>query len=133
MNIIYNPIGIIHSPYKTIDDAPRQPFLSENENCNLEILPKFFDGLEDVEKLSYVIVVYHLHLSKDYSLKTIGNNGMRGVFATRSPHRPNAIGISVVKVISVDGCTITVDGIDAVDGTPILDIKPFISEIDCAK
>lgn len=128
MDIIYNPIGIIHSPYKNESDAPRQSSLANNGNCILEIFPNFCDGLEDIEKLSHIIVIYHLHHSRDYSLRTIGRNGMRGVFATRSPARPNPIAISTVKIIAVNGCLITIDGIDAIDGTPILDIKSVLTK-----
>ena len=130
-SIEYIPIGVIHSPYRSEGDAPRQSFLAEDgESAVIEIFKKFCDGLKDLDKINHIVVVYHLHLSDGYSLKTIGNNGLRGVFATRSPRRPNPIGISVVKILSIDGCFITIDKIDAVDGTPVLDIKPFYEEID---
>jgi tRNA-Thr(GGU) m(6)t(6)A37 methyltransferase TsaA len=130
--ITYNPIGIIHSPFKDIKGMPIQPAGAKGIAGTIEIKPEYIDGLQDIEGFSHIILIYHFHLSKGYSLKVkpFLDETLRGVFATRAPRRPNPIGISVVKLVKVEGTILHIEDIDIVDGTPLLDIKPYVPEFD---
>ena len=123
------PIGIIHSPYKTPSEAPRQ---GTTEHATVELFPEYAEGLQDLEGFSHAHLFYWLHLSNGYSLmvQPPWNTGQHGVFATRSPHRPNPLGHSVVKLLSINDNKLTIEGIDAIEGTPVVDIKPYISTLD---
>jgi len=133
--IRYKPIGTIHSPFKDIEGVPIQPTAAEGVAGTVEIKPKYADGLKDIEGFSHIILMYHFHLSEGYSLeaKPFMDNSLHGVFATRAPRRPNPIGISVVRLVRVEGRTLHIEGVDIVDGTPLLDIKPYVPEFDAAK
>jgi tRNA-Thr(GGU) m(6)t(6)A37 methyltransferase TsaA len=98
----------------------------------VEIDPKYEDGLSDLDGFSHIVLLYHFHLSSGYSLKVKPylDDTLRGVFATRAPHRPNQIGMSVVRLKRIDGTTIHILDVDIVDGTPLLDIKPYVTEFD---
>ncbi|ADH61361.1 protein of unknown function UPF0066 [Thermoanaerobacter mathranii subsp. mathranii str. A3] len=128
------PIGIIRSPYKKRGDAPKQGRMSDKEAV-LEIYPEFVDGLCDIESKKHIIVLYWCHLGKRDVLKTVTPWGpeVKGVFATRSPSRPNPIAFCVADVIKVEGNKLYVKGVDALDGSPILDIKPYVYELDSIK
>ena len=130
--IIYVPIGIIHSPFHSIEGVPIQPVGAKNIEGTIEIEPKFTDGLKDLEEFSNIILLYHFHLSEGYSLrvKPFMEDKIHGVFATRAPKRPNSIGISVVKLVEIEGNIIHIENVDIVDGTPLLDIKPYVPEFD---
>jgi tRNA-Thr(GGU) m(6)t(6)A37 methyltransferase TsaA len=130
--ITYNPIGIIHSPFKDIKGMPIQPGGAKGIAGTIEIKPEYVDGLQDIEGFSHIILIYHFHLSKGYSLKVkpFLDETLRGVFATRAPRRPNPIGISVVKLVRLEGTILHIEDIDIVDGTPLLDIKPYVPEFD---
>jgi tRNA-Thr(GGU) m(6)t(6)A37 methyltransferase TsaA len=130
--ITYNPIGIIHSPFKDIKGMPIQPAGAKGIAGTIEIKPEYVDGLQDIEGFSHIILIYHFHLSKGYSLKVkpFLDETLRGVFATRAPRRPNPMGISVVKLVKVEGTILHIEDIDIVDGTPLLDIKPYVPEFD---
>ena len=123
------PIGIIHSPFK---DRKRCPPQGREEVCRIEIFEQYAEGLKDIDGFSHLILFYWLHCSKNYSLlvKTPWDSKPHGVFATRSPNRPNALGFSVVELIERDGNKLKVKGLDALEGTPLIDIKPYLSEID---
>jgi tRNA-Thr(GGU) m(6)t(6)A37 methyltransferase TsaA len=97
----------------------------------VEIYPEFAEGLADIEGFSHLLLVYHLHLSEGYKLKVIpfADTVERGLFATRAPRRPNAIGVSVVKLERIEGNNLHIRGIDMVDGTPLLDIKPCVPHL----
>jgi tRNA-Thr(GGU) m(6)t(6)A37 methyltransferase TsaA len=125
------PIGIIHSPYKTRMDAPRQGRLADDEAV-LEIHEEFKDGLMYVERLKHLIVLYWCHKAERDVLQTVTPWGpeLKGVFATRSPARPNPIAFCIAEVIRMDGNRIYVKGVDALDGSPLLDIKPYSYQID---
>lgn len=125
--IIYIPIGIIHSPFKELIAIPRQPEMGQGIEGLIEIFPEYLEGLKHIEKFRYLTLVYHLHQSKKYDLKIKrrGEEQERGVFSTRSPNRPNSIGISVVKLVGVENTKIYIRDLDILDGTPLLDIKPF--------
>jgi len=129
-------IGVIHSPFHSLKEAPHQGRLSEAE-CTIEISDQFFEGLQDVEHSPFLIVLYWLDRADRTVLKAIPPHDPchqeHGVFATRSPNRPNPIGICVVKLLYRDRNKLIVRGIDALDGTPVLDIKPYSAGIDCIK
>jgi len=124
-------IGIIHTPFREMGEVPRQSALAE-AICEVEVFKEYEEGLKDIETFSHIFVLYWLHKSEGFSLlvKTPWDDAPHGVFATRSPRRPNPIGISVVKLIERRGNVLVVSGIDAIDGTPLIDIKPFIPEFD---
>jgi formylmethanofuran dehydrogenase subunit E len=128
------PVGIIHSPFREHGDAPRQGRFSDVE-CIIEILPEFTEGLQDVEHHPHLIILYWLDRSDRTALRaTPPHTGIEnGVFATRSPNRPNPIGYGVVDLIRREGNRLFVQGLDALDGTPVLDIKPYLAGIDCVK
>jgi tRNA (adenine37-N6)-methyltransferase len=131
-NIFYRPIGIIHSPFKTIEGMPIQPCGAKGIQGKVVIYRDFSAGLNGLNDFSHIILVYHLHLSKGYSLNVVPflDKASHGVFATRAPKRPNPIGISLVEVIRIEDNTITIANVDIVDGTPLLDIKPYVGLFD---
>jgi tRNA-Thr(GGU) m(6)t(6)A37 methyltransferase TsaA len=130
--IKYTPVGVVHSPFKDVKGMPIQTVGAKGVGGTLEIEPQYQDGLKDLEGFSHIILIYHFHRSKGYSLevKPFMDDDVRGVFATRAPQRPNPIGISVVKLVKVQGRMIFIEDVDIVDGTPLLDIKPFVPEFD---
>ena len=125
------PIGVIHSPYKSLRDCPRQASKSEVVAV-IEVFEQYAGGLKDIEGFSHLILLYWLHKSHGYSLlvRTPWDTELHGLFTTRSPNRPNPIGISVVKLIERRGNILRVKGIDAIDGTPLIDIKPYVPEFN---
>lgn len=125
------PIGIIRSPYKKDGEAPHQGRFSE-EISEIEIFPEFEEGLKDIETCTHLIVLYWFDRARRDKLTAIPPHDKRehGVFATRSPNRPNPIGFSVVKLLEKKGRILKVKWLDALDGTPVLDIKPYSSQID---
>ena len=126
-----HPIGVIHSPFTEKDQTPIQASRSQAIGL-VEINPAFADGLQDIDGFSHIILFYIFHRSAGYSLhvKPFLDDQKRGVFATRYPYRPNPIGLSIVKLLTHQDNTLTVEGIDVLDGTPLLDIKPFVPEFD---
>ena len=130
--IKYTPVGVVHSPFKNVKGMPIQTVGAKGVGGILEIEPQYQDGLKDLEGFSHIILIYHFHRSKGYSLqvKPFMDDDVRGVFATRAPQRPNPIGISVVKLEKVQGRMIFIEDVDILDGTPLLDIKPFVPEFD---
>lgn len=125
------PIGIIHSPLKAEEEVPIQPAFSDVEG-EVEVFEEYVEGLKDLEEFSHIILIYYFHGTRGMKMlvKPFLDNEYRGVFATRSTHRPNPIGISVVRLLKVEGNRLKVRGIDVIDGTPLLDIKPYIPEFD---
>ena len=133
MEIIqYTPIGIIHSPFKTPRGSPIQPSAALGTGGTAEIFPEFSEGLDDLTGFSHIFLLYHFHLSKKFSLKVTPflDDSQRGLFATRAPSRPNPIGISVVKLVKIEGQTLHIQNVDVVEGTPLLDIKPYVPAFD---
>ena len=130
--IEYKPIGIIHSPFKEAKGTPIQPAGAKGIDGRVEVFPEYAEGLKDVEGFSHIILVYHFHLSKRAPLKVrpYMANEAHGVFAMRGPSRPNPIGISIVSLIRVEGNILHIQDVDIVDGTPLLDIKPYVPEFD---
>ncbi|NOR48920.1 MAG: tRNA (N6-threonylcarbamoyladenosine(37)-N6)-methyltransferase TrmO [Methanosarcinaceae archaeon] len=130
--IKYKPIGIIHSPFKEPKGTPIQPAAAKGIEGKVEVFPEYAEGLKDVKEFSHIILVCHFHLSKKPSLKVkpFMDDQMRGVFATRAPSRPNSIGISIVRLIKIEENILHVQDVDIIDGTPLLDIKPYVCEFD---
>ena len=130
--IIYRPIGIIRSKYKDREGTPVQTTGARGVGGTAEIFPECAEGLKDLDGFSHIILIYHFHLSKGYSLivEPFLDNTPRGVFSTRAPKRPNAIGISVVRLVKIEGFTLYIEDVDIVDSTPLLDIKPYVPEFD---
>jgi tRNA (adenine37-N6)-methyltransferase len=134
-SILYQSIGVIHSPYKESIGTPIQPVASPNSKATVEVFEEYVEGLTDIEGFSHIILIFHMHLIKKSPLKVIPflDTAEHGVFATRSPGRPNPIGFSVVRLEKVDGNILHITGVDIIDGTPLLDIKPFVPAFDVCK
>ncbi|MCD6229075.1 MAG: tRNA (N6-threonylcarbamoyladenosine(37)-N6)-methyltransferase TrmO [Candidatus Omnitrophica bacterium] len=130
--IIYKPIGVIYSPFKMPKGTPIQPKSAKGIKGKVVINEEYKEGLKDLEGFSHIILIYHFHLIRSYSLivKPYMDDNLHGVFATRAPKRPNAIGISVVKLLNIEGNVLEVEDVDIVDGTPLLDIKPYVPDFD---
>lgn len=130
--IVYEPIGVIHSPFRDTKGMPIQPSGARGIKGAIELYPEYTEGLKDIEGFSHIILIYHFHLSKGYSLKVkpFMDENLRGIFATRAPMRPNPIGISVVRLVKIEGAVLQIEDVDIVDGTPLLDIKPYVPEFD---
>ena len=130
--IKYTPIGIIHSPFKEPKGTPIQPAGAEDIDGTVEVFPEYAEGLKDVEGFSHIILIYHFHLSKKSPLKVkpYMDNNAHGVFAMRGPSRPNPIGISIVRLVRIEENILHIRDVDIVDGTPLLDIKPYVPEFD---
>jgi tRNA-Thr(GGU) m(6)t(6)A37 methyltransferase TsaA len=130
-----NPIGYISTPFKTKADAPRQPNSEVATEGIIELLPgnNFEQALEDLEGIEKIWLIYWFHRNPNWKPKVLvprGPRRKRGVFATRSPHRPNPIGLSLVDLISAKELTLRVRNVDLLDGTPILDIKPYLPAVE---
>jgi len=125
------PIGIIHSPYKNRRIPPYLGYKSE-EISQIEVFKEFEEGLKDIEGFSHIIVIYWFHKSQGYHLltKTPWDDSLHGLFTTRSPHRPCPLGLTLVELVAREKNILKVKGLDAIDGTPLLDIKPYIPAID---
>ncbi len=134
-SISYQPIGIVNSPFKDSIGTPIQPVASPNSKATVEVFEEYVEGLTDIEGFSHIILIFHMHLIKKSPLKVIPflDTAEHGVFATRSPGRPNPIGFSVVRLEKVDGNILHITGVDIIDGTPLLDIKPFVPAFDVRK
>jgi tRNA-Thr(GGU) m(6)t(6)A37 methyltransferase TsaA len=125
------PIGSVRSPYTDTAQIPKGPGAKHDAEGVLDVLPEFEAGLADIEGFSHLFVIWVFHKSEDFSLSGTPPNDDRshGVFATRSPRRPNPIGLTVVELLRRDGPQLHVRGVDQLDGTPILDIKPYLSGV----
>jgi tRNA-Thr(GGU) m(6)t(6)A37 methyltransferase TsaA len=129
------PIGIIHSLFHEISNMPIQPAGAKGIKGEIEIYPEFTDGLEDLDGFSHIYLLYKFHQVTNIRLKVVPfmDNVERGIFSTRSPARPNPIGISIVKLLEIKKNILTIEGVDILDGTPLLDIKPYIKKFDHIK
>jgi len=129
--ISFQPIGYVHSPYQDTKQVPKGLGAKHDAEGVLEIIPEFEAGLADIEGFSHLIVLWFFDRVEGYELTAMPPSDDRphGVFATRSPKRPNPIGLTVVEIIRRDGRSLLVRGVDMLDGTPILDIKPYLSSI----
>ena len=131
--ITFAPIGTIHSPYTDPAGMPIQPAGAVGVRGRIVIDPEYQAGLSDMEGFSRVILLYHFHCSGGYSLSVIPflDTKPHGVFATRAPKRPNAIWLSIVRLVAVNGNELVIEDVDILDGTPLLDIKPYVPAFDC--
>jgi tRNA-Thr(GGU) m(6)t(6)A37 methyltransferase TsaA len=127
-----HPIGIIHSPFTASKGTPIQSAAGRDVRATVEVFPEYAEGLRDLEGFSHLILVYLCHQARPYSLTVLPfmDSVPHGVFATRAPSRPNPIGLSVVRLLSRAGTILTIQEVDILDGTPLLDIKPYIAEAD---
>jgi tRNA-Thr(GGU) m(6)t(6)A37 methyltransferase TsaA len=133
--ITYKSIGTIHSEHKQANETPIQPVYAQECAGAVDVFPEFAEGLADLEGFSHIYLLYHLHRCKNVRLKVkpFLQDVERGVFATRAPCRPNGIGMSIVRLIRREGNTLHVQGLDVLDGTPLLDIKPYTPRFDCVR
>lgn len=131
-SVEYRPIGIIHSPYKKQEGMPIQPSAAYGVQGWIEIQREFKEGLKDLSGFSHLILLYHFHLVRGAKLVVTPylDHVTRGVFSTRAPVRPNPIGLSVVRLRGVKGARLEISDVDILDGTPLLDIKPYVPEVD---
>ena len=132
MKVIYKPIGIIYTSFHSIEGMPIQPSSNTSGTGMVEIVPEFADGLKDLAGFSHIYLLYHFHkVSQTKLLVTPFLDSVpRGVFATRAPSRPNPIGLSLVKLERIENNMIYVTGVDILNKTPILDIKPYVPEFE---
>ena len=129
MSVDLKIIGVVHSPYKTTADAP---FQGNDKISKIEISKEYEGGLKDIDGFTHLHVLYWLHKSKGFSLivTTPWDTMPHGLFTTRSPHRPNPIGHAVVELVEQKDNILSVRGLDAIEGTPVMDIKPYIKKLD---
>ena len=130
--INYTPIGIIRSPFKEAQGTPIQSVAARDTEGSVEVFEEFCRGLEDLRGFSHIILLYDFHLAKTPSLivKPFMDDHPHGVFATRSPNRPNPIGITIVKLVRIEENILYIQDLDILDGTPLLDIKPYVPGFD---
>jgi tRNA-Thr(GGU) m(6)t(6)A37 methyltransferase TsaA len=133
--ISFKPIGIIHTEFKDLENMPIQPSGKKANKGRLEINSEYIEGLRDLDGFSHIMAIYYFHKTNRVKLtvKPFLDDKYHGVFATRAPVRPNHIGISIVEIDRIEENNIYVKNIDVLDGTPILDIKPFIPDFDIPK
>jgi tRNA-Thr(GGU) m(6)t(6)A37 methyltransferase TsaA len=132
MDIKYRPIGVINTQFKDTGGVPIQPTKAKGVQGRVTLFKEFTDGLKDLVGFSHIILLYHFHLSKNYTLNVIPflDDKPRGLFATRAPNRPNPIGLSVVKLVKIEENVLHIENVDIVDQTPLLDIKPYVKEFE---
>jgi tRNA (adenine37-N6)-methyltransferase len=133
MEIVYKPLGIIRSPFTEKDHTPIQGMFSKATGT-VEVFPEYAAGLRDIEGFSHLFLIYHFHHTEECTLVRkpfLDGSKDRGIFATRHFCRPNPIGLSIVELKKVKGNVLEVYGIDILDGTPLLDIKPYVRQFDC--
>ncbi len=133
MTIQLAPIGVIHTPFKTKEEAPIQGTLAGESRGTVEVFPEFEEGLQDIETFTHLILLYRFDRAGEMKLvrPTFLDDTPHGVFASRHPCRPNGIGLTVVRLLERSKNRLEVGGIDVLDGTPLLDIKPYIVRFDC--
>lgn len=130
--IEFKPIGRIHSPFTTLGGMPIQPTGALGVEGTVEVFPEFQAGLKDLDGFSHIILLYVFHESNKYKLNVVPymDTEPRGLFSTRAPKRPNPIGLSVVQLDAIENGVLYIRNVDILDGTPLLDIKPFVPEFD---
>lgn len=130
-SIVLQPIGRVHSPFKHAVGMPIQTVAAQQHEGKLEIFAPFAAGLRDVQEFQYLILLTHLHeATEKLEVVPFMDTSSHGVFATRAPARPNRIGLSIVELLGMDGCWLHFRGNDMLDGTPVLDIKPYVPQLD---
>ena len=130
--IIFHPIGRIRSPFDSLEGMPIQPSGAKEVEGTIELHGALEEGLQDLEGFSHIILLYHFHKNDGYTLKLTPfmDTEERGVFSTRAPRRPNMIGMSTVELICIEGNILHIKGVDVLDGTPLIDIKPYVKKFD---
>ena len=130
--IVYQPIGVIRSPYHRRAGMPIQASGARGVRGTIRVFPEYGDGLKDLNGFSHIILLYHFHRTQDKALVVTPflDDQPRGVFATRSPNHPNTIGISTVRLLSIEDLRLSIEDVDILDGTPLLDIKPYVPAFD---
>jgi len=133
MKFTIGPIGTIHSPFKTKDECPIQNMYSSAAKGTVELFEEYAEGLKDIETFSHIILLYRFDRAGEIKLvrPTFLSDEPHGIFASRHPCRPSGIGLSIVKLLKRDGNLLQVENIDVLDGTPLIDIKPYIHRFDC--
>ena len=132
MSIHYSPIGVIHTPFTDLAGMPIQPTGAAGVQGRIELEPAYLDGLQDLDGFSHVVLIYHLHRAEKPRMVVTPflDTKPRGLFATRAPTRPNPIGLSVVRLLAIEDNVLRIENVDMLDGTPLLDIKPNIPDIE---
>ncbi len=132
VEIKFKPIGLIRTPFDDISGMPIQPTGAEGVRGTIDIFPEYVPGLMDLEGFSHIILLYHLHKIKSASLvvRPFLDSKEHGIFATRAPRRPNPIGFSVVKLVEIQKESLSIENVDILDRTPLIDIKPYLPEFD---
>jgi tRNA (adenine37-N6)-methyltransferase len=132
-DLVIRPVGIIRSPFSTKEQAPIQGAFQPDAEGFVEVFPEFAEALQDIETFSHLFLVYRFDRAGEIKLvrPTFLDDNPHGVFASRHPCRPNGLGLSVVRLLSRDGNLLKVGGIDVLDGTPLIDIKPYLPRFDC--
>jgi tRNA (adenine37-N6)-methyltransferase len=130
--IVYQPIGVIHTPYTQKENTPIQGCFAPNSRGTVEVYPEYSDGLKDIEGFSHLILIYHFHKSEGCQLitKPFLDKEKKGIFSIRYFTRPNPIGISIVRLLKINDCILEVGEVDMLDETPLLDIKPYVPQFD---
>lgn len=130
--ITFRPIGLISTPFQESKGTPIQPRGAEGAVGTVRIFPEYCQGLQDLDGFSHIFLLYHFHHTQGFSLlvKPFLDEAQRGVFATRAPARPNPIGLSLVGLDRIEADVLHVRDVDMLDGTPLLDIKPFVPQFD---
>jgi tRNA-Thr(GGU) m(6)t(6)A37 methyltransferase TsaA len=128
----YNPIGLIHSEHSIAEKTPIQPVYAKGCKGYIEVFPEFAEGLKDLDGFSHIYLLYHFHQCRQVKLtvKPFLQDIDRGIFSTRAPSRPNPIGLSVVELLDIEGNILHLNNVDILDGTPLLDIKPYTAKFD---
>ncbi len=135
MKIEFEPIGIIHSSFTEPEDMPIQPAGAAGVKGTVEVFEDFHPGIKDLDGFSHIILLYHFHRSHSFKLQVVPfmDSELRGLFATRAPRRPNPIGLSVVQLDKIEDGVLHIQNVDILDGTPLLDIKPYVPEFDAQR
>lgn len=133
--IVVSPIGVIRTPFENLEGMPIQPVGAEQVKGRVVLEPRYLEGLDDIEGFSHLILIYAFHQSRGFQLKVkpFLDDQPRGLFATRAPRRPNPIGLSIVELLAREDNVLHVTNIDVVDGTPLLDLKPYVPAFDAPR
>jgi len=132
MDLKLQPLGLIRTPHQVLDRTPIQPCFAEGIRGEIHLAPAYAEGLEGLDAFSHAFLIYHLHCAEPGPLrvKPFLLDELKGIFACRYPHRPNALGLSLVRLVAIEGLRVIFEGADMLDGTPLLDIKPFYPKAD---
>ena len=130
--IEFEPIGVIHTPFTKPESMPIQPAGAAGVHGKVEVFEEYLPGLKDLDGFSHIILLYHFHRSQGFNLQVVPflDTRLRGLFATRAPKRPNPIGLSVVQLDRISSGVLYIQNVDMLDGTPLLDIKPYVPDFD---